>query len=97
MLQNKLNKLLQNDKYNTPIADLLQQTDSLSIHQMVAYQTAVTTYKIIKADKPSYIAAKMKLINMNLNTRQGVGIVQIPNYTLNIFKEGFIYRGAAIF
>ena len=39
----------------------------------------------------------MKLRNMNLNTRQEVGVVQLPNYTLNIAREGFIYRGAAIF
>ena len=37
----------------------------------------------------------MKLRNMNLNTRQGLGIVQISNYTLNISREVFIYRGAA--
>ena len=34
---------------------------------------------------------------MNLNTRQAVGVIQQPNYTLNISREGFIYRGAAIF
>ena len=97
VLQNKLNKLLLNADYNTPTADLLQQTDSLSIHQMVAYQTAVSTYKIIKSGKPSYIAAKMNLRHTNLNTRQGVDIVQHPRYTLNIAREGFIYRGATIY
>jgi hypothetical protein len=29
--------------------------------------------------------------------RQGVGVLQQPNYTLNISREGFVYRGAAIF
>ena len=64
---------------------------------MVAYQTALSTYKIVKSGKPSYIAAKMKLRQMNLNTRQGVGTVQRPRYTLNIAREGFIYRGATIY
>ena len=40
VLQNKLNKLLLNAQYNTSTADLLQQTDSLSIHQMVAYKAS---------------------------------------------------------
>ena len=96
-LQNKLNRLLLNARYNTPTADLLEQTGSLSIHQMVAYQTAVSTYKIIKSGKPSYIANKMKLKTTNRDTRQGRGKVQIPNYTLNIAREGFIYRGATVF
>ena len=95
VLQNKMNKLLLNADHNTPTADLLKQTDSLSIHQMVAYQTAVSTYKIIKSGKPSYIAAKIK--SRNTNTRQGVGIVPRPKYKLNIAREGFIYRGATIY
>ena len=97
VLQNKLNKLLLNAEYNTPTAELLKQTGSLSIHQMVAYQTAVTTYKIVKSGKPSYIAEKLRLRQTNLNTRQGDYTVLQPKYKLNLAREGFIYRGAAIF
>ena len=64
---------------------------------MIAYQTAVTTYKIVRSGKPSYIADKMKSREMSLNVRQGGGKVQQPGYTLNIAREGFIYRGASIF
>ena len=94
-LQNKLNKMLLDADYNTPTADLLQQTSSLSIHQMVAYQTAVTTYKIVKSGKPSYIADKMR--QRNLVTRHGDCTVLQPRYSLNIAREGFVYRGAALF
>ena len=97
VLQNKLNRLLLNAKYDTPTADLLQRTDSLSVHQMVAYQTAVTTYKIVRSGKPSYIAEKMKMRLLSQNTRHGGGSVQRPDYSLNIAREGFIYRGASIF
>ena len=97
VLQNKLNKLLLDAEYNTPTDVLLQQTGSLSVHQMVAYQTAVTTYKIVKSGKPSYIAEKMKIRQINPNIRQGGGTVQQPAYNLNIAREGFIYRGASIF
>ena len=97
VLQNKLNKLLLNADYNTSTADLLHQTGSLSVHQMVAYQTAVATYKIVKSGKPKYIAEKMQARQMKLNIRQGGGTVKLPGYTLNIAREGFIYRGASLF
>ena len=96
-LQNKLNKMLLNAEFNTPTADLLAQTNSLSVHQMVAYQTAVTTYKIVKSGKPSYIADKMRLRQGDLATRHGDCTVVQPRYSRNIPREGFIYRGAAIF
>ena len=97
VLQNKLNKLLLSADYNTPTVDLLRQTGSLSVHQMVAYQTSVTKYKIVQSGKPTYIAEKMKSRQMNLNIRQGGGTVQRPDCTLNIAREGFIYRGATLF
>ena len=97
VLQNKLNRLLLNAEYNTPTSDLLSRTDSLSIHQMVAHQTAVSAYKIIKTGKPTYIAAKLKVRPANLNTRYGRGTVQPPRYSLNIAREGFVYRAAAIY
>ena len=64
---------------------------------MIAYQTAVSTYKIIKSGKPTYIAMKMKGRQMNIATRQGASTVSVPGYKLNIAREGFIYRGATIF
>ena len=55
---------------------------------IVANQTAVITYKIVKSGKPSYIAAKMNVRQMNLITRQCDGTVVRPGYTLNIAREG---------
>ena len=97
VLQNKLNRMLLSADYNTPTVDLLEQTGSLSIHQMVAYQTAVATHKIVQSGKSSYIARKMKVRQMNSNTRHGDYSVVIPKYKYNIGREGFIYRGAAIY
>ena len=94
VLQNKLNRILLDANYNTPTNELLVQTDSLSIHRMIAFQTALTTSKIIKSGKPSYIAAKLRI--RDRNTRQGRGRIIPPDYTLNIARKGFIYRGAQI-
>ena len=94
VLQNKLNRILLDAEYNTPTCDLLKQTGSLSIHQMIAYHTALTTYKIVQSGKPSYIAAKLKI--RSRNTRQGRGMIVPPDYRLSIAREGFIYRGAQL-
>ena len=96
VLQNKLNRLLLNADYTTPTSELLDQTGSLSVHQMTAYHTALTTHKIIQSGKPSYIAEKFKVRNMNQNTRQGAGTLVPPSYSRNIPREGFIYRGAVL-
>ena len=93
VLQNKLNKLLTKSEYNTPTAELLDQTGSLPIHQMIAYQTAVTAYKVVQSGKPVYIASKVKVRETTSNTRQWAGYIQPPPYRLNIPREGFIYRG----
>ena len=64
---------------------------------MIAYQTAVTTYKIVKSGKPSFIASKMKVRQSNQNTRLGESTLQVPKCNLNIAREGFIFRGATIY
>ena len=84
VLQNKLNRLLLNADYTTPTSELLDQTGSLSVHQMTAYHTALTTHKIIQSGKPSYIAEKFKVRNMNQNTKQGAGTLVPPSYSRNI-------------
>ena len=79
MLQNKVSMLLVDADYATPTVDLLEATDSLSVQQMIAYQTAVTAKRIIKSKKPSYLAKKLKVkdTGMSLRGRQGsVGTVQ---------------------
>ena len=61
VLQNKVNRILTNSSIRTPTIELLQRTNSLSIQQMVAYQTPVTLGKIIKSSKSHYLAKKKSL------------------------------------
>ena len=70
--------------------ELLDRTDTLSIHQMIAYQTAVSTLKIIKSGKPTYIAMKMKGRRLNMVTRQGASRISVPGHKLNIHVVFFI-------
>jgi hypothetical protein len=54
VLQNKTMRIQTNDGYRTPTTLLLQKTRQLSIHQMVAYHSAVQVYNIAKNKEPKY-------------------------------------------
>ena len=61
VLQNSVMRLLTDSKRETPTADLLKLTNSLSIQQMVAVQTLSMVHKIINTSKPVYLARKLKM------------------------------------
>ena len=90
VLQNKVNILLTNAKYDTPTENLLKETNSLSVQQMIAYHSALLAYKVVKSGKPSYIKERLKSKTCSMSLRgQSNGIIQ-RNYKLSISKEGFI-------
>ena len=97
VLQNKVNRLLLGAEYNTPTADLIRDTDSLSVQPMIAYQTAVAVHKITRANKPTYLANKMKMKTQNMHLRGRFGSIGQPEHSLSIAREGFIFRGVQIF
>ena len=53
VLQNKLNRVLTGMDLRTPTSTLLRETNSLSIQQMIAYQTILMAKKIIVSNKPN--------------------------------------------
>ena len=95
VIQNKLNRLLTGAPYHTPTKELLQMTDSLSIQQMIAFQTLVMTHKILKSKKPTYLASHM---TMNLNSKElrNGQMLNHPKTSLAISREGFIQRGITL-
>ena len=96
VLQNKLNQLILGADFTISTSDLLKETDSLSIQQMITYQTAVTAFRIRKTNKPKYIAERMKVKDISMNLRGRQGIIHQPGYSLSIAKEGFVYQGTSI-
>ena len=96
VLQNNLNRVLLNAKYDTPTEVLLKETNSLSVQQMIAYQSAVLAHKIINSGKPSYIADRMQRIEAGLDLRGSKGKIRLVKRKLAITKEGFIYRASVI-
>ena len=61
VLQKTLNRLLTGAEYNTPTSELLEQTDSLSVQQMIAFQTIMMTHMMMKSRKPTYLANKLQV------------------------------------
>ena len=96
-LQNKVIRLLVDVDPLTPTTDLLHMTGSLSVHQLVAYQTIIMVRSIIENKKPKYIADKLRPIQGKARLRTGTGNLNIPQYKLSLSREGFVYRGAYIY
>jgi hypothetical protein len=61
VLQNSVNGLITGARYGVATADLLSDTNTLSVQQMVAYYTLVLVHKITKTGKPAYLAGRLKL------------------------------------
>ena len=61
VLQNSVNRLITGTRQGVATADLLRDTDSLSIQQMVAYYTLIMVHKVTMTGKPAYLAERLKL------------------------------------
>ena len=96
VLQNKLCRLLLRARYDTPTETLLNQTNSLSVQQMIGYHTALLAHKIVKAGKPSYLNEKLKKRNISTALRESQGSFVQRKTKLAITREGFVYRGVAL-
>ena len=68
-IQNKLNRVLTNSDQNTPTSELLEATSSLSIQQLIAYQTVLMAYKINQSKKPTYLYQKLQKTKSAHNLR----------------------------
>ncbi len=53
-----MNRLITGARQGVATVDLLRDTNSLSIQQMVAYYTLIMVHKVTMTGKPSYLAGK---------------------------------------
>ena len=56
-----MNRLITGARQGVATADLLRDTDSLSIQQMVAYYTLIMVHKVTMTGKPAYLADRLRL------------------------------------
>ena len=79
--------------------DLLKDTDSLSIQQMVAYYTLIMVHKITMTGKPTYLAERLKLRDESARELRAWGgrTVETPGYKLETSRAGFVHRGSKLY
>ena len=99
VLQNSVNRLITGARHGVATADLLSDTNSLSIQQMVAYYTLIMVHKITITGKPAYLAERLKLRNEDERELRGWGgrTVEIPDYSLETSRAGFVFRGGRLY
>ena len=99
VLQNKtLRYKTGNYGLNVPTSDLLEATKDLSVHQLAAYHTLVTVFRVVTTGQPEYLAEKLILRRPDQDrifpSRQ-VNTIQ-TNCSLTISRSGFLYRGSKL-
>ena len=72
VMQNRAARAVTGKTWWTPTRRLLQDCRWLSVRQLIYYQTALQTYKILRSGKPVYFKQRMTTVHP-LRTRQATG------------------------
>ena len=96
VLQNSVMRLLTGMRRSTPTLTLLKETKSLSVQQMIAFQSLIMVHKVVHSGKPVYLADRLKLQVDGVRARNQGKLVTI-NRNLSTSRAGFVYRGSRLF
>ena len=96
VLQNKTMRIQTNDGHRTPTTLLLQKTRQLSIHQMVAYHSAVQVYNIAKNKEPKYHYNRLFGANENQQQPDTRHDHLQVNFQLSLARGSFFYQSSKI-
>ena len=94
VLQNKVMRLETGMDYNTSTSELLYRTKKLSVHQMVAYSTAVQLFNIYRNQEPKYHYNRLFVTSHDITTRGN--IVNRVEFSLSLCKASFFYQGSRL-
>ena len=98
VLQNKVLRMkCGNFVMNAPTNDILCATGDLPVHQLGAYQTLVTAFRVIKTGEPRYLAEMLvpkKPSSKLLFRSRHLDAISVT-YVLSISRAGIIYRAAS--
>ena len=99
ILQNKILRMKTRiHDYRTPTNELLDTSGDLSVHQLAAFHTTMTVFKVVRSGKPLYLAKKMILRKPGAHgvfPQRQINTIQI-DCGLSISRSGFLYRGAKL-
>ena len=96
VLQNTVMRIITGLPTLTPTTTLLSKTNSLSIQQLIAKNTLLMVYKIVKTSRPKYLSDRLKQTDRR-ETQRNVGKLKVPNYNLSLGREGFLMQGSLLY
>lgn len=94
VLQNKTMRLETNLNHRTPTQELLIRTGKLSVHQMIAYTTAVQVYNVSRNKEPKYHYNRLFTGVEDFQTRGGAE--KRVDFSLSLGRGSFFYQGSQI-
>ena len=98
ILENKVLRIITCRTFDTPVSQLLEESGYMSVHQLIAYHTALIMYKVVKTGQPVNLARRFGVgPGGNQAVRAGRRLHNIRiDFTLSIARSSFIYRGAKL-
>lgn len=87
-LENKVLRLITGRGYRTPVIQLLEESQMLSVNQLVVFSTIMIVFKVQHTGEPKYLDNRLK---MNYGGRINI------HFNLSRAREGFMYRASKCF
>ena len=100
VLQNQVLRLMTRTKVReTPTVTLLNQTNTLSVHQLTAFMTLISIQKVLFYKRPTYFFKKLVGSSSDngdrIRTRQCLDL-KVPKADLTQTRGGYSYRSAML-
>ena len=97
-LHNKVLRLKSGLPQDTPLTQLLDCTNEMSVMQQTAFHTIMTTHRVVTSGQPGYLAKKLKLRTEGdgIFPHRHMNTIAIPDVELTLSRGGFCYRAACL-
>ena len=96
VLQNKALRLYLRKPYDTPTSDLLLLSNQLSVHQLVAYHSAVQVFKIRESQKPSYHFERLFARSQSSRYSSSSTEANRIDYEMSLARNSFFFQASRI-
>ena len=99
VLQNPVMRIMSRGRYDTPTSTLLESTNQLSIHQLVAYHSANQIYNIQRNQFPKYHYNRLFGAmgqGGDMETRSRMNIESRVDFRTSLARGSFFYQGSRV-
>ena len=99
VIQNSVMRIMSRGRYDTPTSTLLERTNQLSIHQLVAYHSANQIYNIQKHQVPKYHYNRLFGTAEqagDIGTRSRVNMESRVDFRTSLARGSFFYQGSRV-